>query len=268
MKHCHPTSMFTSLFKEKIVLRRVITSIMILGVALVTAHGANAEVVKVITGNGAGQGTVDTEVTYTAKSAPNTGPFGSPFVAADFAAARNGSSAHNLGTTLNGIAGINPLWKPQLDGSSASWISNHVHGGNTSFGSTSLYAQKFNLTGADGLANVTLKFDFLIDDALGGPANVGLFIGQPPMPGDGSGTGIPGSVLASAASNYQGPDKSFTANVTGLVTAGDNWLYVYTVNDQGPSGVQWDATITAVPEPTSFALFGLAMVGFARRRRR
>jgi hypothetical protein len=63
------------------------------------------------------------------------------------------------------------------------------------------------------------------------------------------------------AINFTNPPSVFTTSNPGLFQVGQNFLTVYLYNFTDPSGVDFKATITFVPEPSTFLLVGSSLLG-------
>jgi hypothetical protein len=62
-------------------------------------------------------------------------------------------------------------------------------------------------------------------------------------------------------SNFTNPPSVFTTSNAGLFQAGQNFLTVYLYNFSDPSGVDFKATVTFVPEPSTYLLVGGSLLG-------
>ena len=170
------------------------------------------EIIQLHSGNGSVPGP-DSQIRYIA----NTGcgaPFNpvSAFGAADFAAARNGTSAQ--------IVSSYPGWLPTLGQCPDShWIA--VDQSRTP--RSVLYAIPF-FVNSPCVLQANLQFCFAADDRLGDtnpstPNPMGLYLTNSAHP---SGVAIPGT--AGGQLNIQ---TCWNLNVAGLIAPGQNWLYVY-----------------------------------------
>ena len=239
---------------------RSVVILVSLVLGLFSFQSVHGEMITLVSGNGAGQNNPDSIINFLA--GPTGGPFAGTeaFTSQQFSDARNGSDARNLGTTVNSNIGRNSAWKAQLDSSSAQWISTVQTG--SSAGGSALYAMEFTV-GPGTIDSATLDFRFLIDNELGDANREGLYLNE---------TEIVGSKRRPEQQAFFKQGQSFTQfDVTSLLNTGTNTLYVYAVNNgNGPAALQFDAkfNITTVPEPTSFLMFGLAVVGCCRRKRR
>jgi hypothetical protein len=153
---------------------------------------------------------------------PN-GPFPgtAPFSDANFTLAETGPNAF--------VINRNGAWAPSLSGTTYNWISTNPLG--ASEGGTALYAQQF-VIGAECFDSVELDFRFLVDNRLGENQAIrpGVYINK--------------VGLAATTGSGFGSETSFNdRDITSLVNHGNNFLYVYAIDDGGPSGLQYEAVI-------------------------
>jgi hypothetical protein len=221
----------------------------VISVLLMATGAAHADVTIVLeSGNGAIGGT---DSLITMDVGPANGPFTTPL---DFAAADSGDPAL--------IVNKHPAWKAQLDGTTAKWVASDPRG------RTALFAIDFTLPFAPSSA--TLDFRYLIDNELGDATNEGLFI---------NGVALADSKRLGVVTTWFKFDQVFDQfDITSLVDAGENTLYINAVDRGGDAGLQFQATINAIeaapgpgviPAPGAFVLgaMGLGMVGWMKRRK-
>jgi uncharacterized protein (TIGR03437 family) len=204
-----------------------ITSCLIILWLTVTSFG-RAETVTVRSGNGPVGGT-DSSATFLL--GPPTGVFGHAFTSTDFSGAQTGPAAF--------IVSPNPLWIPGLPSDpSAQWIGTNPDAGCCQ-GNTALYAISFQITSA--FTTATLTLNWAADDGIGeagfGP-NTGVYL---------NGTGICGDSFPIGF----GQQNTVTCNnISPLLHAGTNWLYIENTNAEGSAGLLFSATITTVTPTT------------------
>jgi len=112
-----------------------------------------------------------------------------------------------------------------------------------------LYVIEFDLPGPL-IASASMDIAVAVDNTLGSSNNEGIYVNGVALAGTKAGPGVDKEV------DYIGLD------ITNLVHAGGNQLYVYNQNEQGPGGVMFSATITATPLITWTDL-GQALAGSA-----
>lgn len=117
---------------------------------------------------------------------------------------------------------------------------------------SALYAISFVLP---QVSSASLYLEYAVDDALGFNATNGAFI---------NGTSL-NNLFTAGSGTYSNSD------ITPYLTTGTNTLYLYDYNAGGPAAIKFSATVdfTAVPEPSTYTLFGLGALGLiivARRR--
>jgi hypothetical protein len=218
--------------------RRLIQVVGLTSLAALAAT-SRAELVHVQSGNGGGP--LDSMVTMLVGNP--AGDF-APLIAADFMAAQTGPSANILSSLAGG-------WVSGLPGSTAMWIGTGPDSGQST--STALYAIQFNLANAAPVSFFDVFFS--VDDQLGGANNVGIFLDGSPIPGSRSGV------------DWNGVIEHHVFG-TGPLSAGTHTLYFDANNGGGPAGLIFSGTVQAVPEPATFAIFGVAALGFLKTRRR
>jgi PEP-CTERM motif len=105
-----------------------------------------------------------------------------------------------------------------------------------------------------GFSSPQLSLSVFADNVATGILNGVIFGGQP---------------FIQDQSNFTNPPSVFTTANPGLFQAGQNFLTVDLYNFTDPSGVDFKATITFVPEPSSFLLVGASLLGglFVVRKR-
>jgi hypothetical protein len=100
-----------------------------------------------------------------------------------------------------------------------------------------------------------MNITYSIDDQLGGSNNVGMF--------------LDGNAIANSSSGVDWYDtiENHTFDL-GTLTTGTHTLYFDAVNSgAGDSGLIFDATVTAAPEPAPFLALGIGAIGLLVRRR-
>jgi len=226
---------------------------------------SQAGLITLQSGNGGGGvGSTDTVVTDIA------GPATTGFTTVlNFGALPGASPSYILSPSV-------PGWTATLPGSSAQWIGPTANSASNPYngsGETALYAVPFSLP--DTHTPVTLTFTYMADNYLGETTadgksavnNAGLFIN--------------GHALAASTTYTGGGDgnnffvpTTLTYDITSLVTASANTLYINVTNNSGWAGLIFSATIStpdpsAVPEPSTFFMGGTAVVfGLIAYRRR
>jgi len=183
---------------------------------------------------------------------PANSSFGYALGAADFTAARAGAAAF--------VIAPHPAWKQHLTiDPAANWIGTSASA--AAEGSTALYAIDFTITDAL-IASATIDFSFLVDNDLGDTLNEGLFI---------NGNAVAGTKLLGVKAEHFNQDHAFlNLDITSLVHAGLNTLYINAPDWGGPAGMQFSAKIdtVAVPAPGAalLASLGLGLTGWIRRK--
>lgn len=200
-------------------------------------------------GNGPVGGT-DSRVTMLV--GPANGGFGVVFDSSHFAAALSGPPAF--------VSPANGAWKAHLDPDpSAEWLTTRFISGPGVWSDTALFAISFDL-GAAPIQSASLDFHFLVDNDLGDAFNEGLFLNGLPIPGT--------RLTGQSTSHFQADHAFIDLDLSSLVHAGTNTLFVYQFDRDGPSGLQFSATVRyqAVPLPAAawMALGLLLALGAAR----
>ncbi len=185
--------------------------------------------------------------------------FSSAFTAANFTSAQTGTAASVLSSTPFYIASL-------VDGPGAEWIGTNSSAGASS-GDTALYAISFNVPSAVSSASFNLYY--AVDNILG-DSNPGIYI---------NGTALPNStalLCSECVSSFTQENNYTDANIGSLLVSGTNWLYFDGVNQGGPAGLIFSATITytptsSVPDPSSLALLvtgllGVGIMAFCRKQ--
>lgn len=211
----------------------------VLILVLSAAAAGQAATVELRSGNGGGS--TDTLITFLL--GPPSTDFTSAFSAADFTSAQSGTAAS--------IITPNPAWVTSLvDDPSALWIGTSSI--SASFGTTGLFAQSFLLP--FDVSSATLTLNFAVDNGLG-ETDQGIYLN--------------GTALTFIGGGFSGEHTFTDSNIGSLLHAGTNTLFLDAVNDGGPGGLIYSATITTqdvtagAPEPSTFALIGLALIGLA-----
>jgi len=224
-------------------MKRIFAFALIIGAPAIFNLPAKADSVNFYSGVSL-NGTYDDQIHML--TGPIDGPLTNDFSSPDtFAAALNGPSAF--------IVEPHSSW---ADNSPAQWISSDPNGG-AGGAYTALYAISFTLP---EFTFASFNITFTVDQSLGDAPDNGLFL---------NGTALPGS----AGGNYSEVISYNNEDVTSLLHAGDNILYLYNVNYGGPAGISFNATVdftpAPVPEPSTYALFGLGTIaGLILRRYR
>ena len=216
--------------------------------ATIVWGATRADAVVITVGSGTDGGVPNTSVTD-----PNlrvvAGPANSDFTDAEFAAAV---------VILDGGGGTNPFivfngaWLAPIAGTS---YVNLATSGNAE-GPSGAYLATFTLP---AFSTVSLDVDFLVDNALNG------FL-------------LNGNPIATPPGGFSSVNDVADVTDPSLFVVGENRLIFRAVDQGGPAGFDFLATITftpidgsAVPEPTSFMLLGAAGVGvslWSRRRKK
>jgi hypothetical protein len=97
-----------------------------------------------------------------------------------------------------------------------------------------------------GYSSPQLSLSVFADNVATGILNGVIFGGQP---------------FAQIYENFTNPPSVFTTSNPGQFQVGQNFLTVYLYNFTDPSGVDFKATITFVPEPSTFVLVGASLLG-------
>ena len=97
-----------------------------------------------------------------------------------------------------------------------------------------------------GFSSPQLSLSVFADNVATGILNGVVFGGQP---------------FIENASNFTNPPSVLATSNPGLFQVGQNFLTVYLYNFTDPSGVDFKATITFVPEPSSYVLVGGTLLG-------
>ena len=158
------------------------------------------------------------------------GPFFAPFTVVEYAAASAGVPAEIIPSGSFG-------WAPTLSNDPlALWIATSQAG----TGPPSLYAMPFNVTTAM-ITQATISINMHVDDFLGDGINSGIAVNAVPIPNT---TTVAGGTWVNEV-GYSNLD------ITGLVAAGANYLYLYVNNTgvTGAGGIQFTATIAVYPPP-------------------
>ena len=178
------------------------------------------ETITVRSGNGAIDD-FDSQVLYL--EGPLDTEFPNSFVPADFQAAREGGAAY--------IIYPNGFWTGTLPADpSAQWVSTNFTGYNGA--STALFAIEFVVGTASPDAS-QLELYFAVDNLLGAGPNEGVYI-----------NGVP---LASSTGGGYGSQFHFSVDVSGLLHAGSNWLYLNAGDQGGPAGLIFSAEFSIEP---------------------
>lgn len=208
---------------------KVWNPIRVLTLVLLPGLTVSAATLTIRSGNGTVGGT-DSQIKVLI--GPLTGDMGHTFTAADFAAAENAQPAS--------VISPNQLWLSGLKADpAAKWIGPNSLASATG-GRTGLYAISFQVP-PDSLS-ASLNFTYAADNTIGefafGGPNTGVYI---------NGTSVCGT------SFFVSFDVEHTVNcgnVTQLLRAGTNWLYIEGWNGGGPSGLIFSATLTTTTAPT------------------
>lgn len=193
-----------------------------LGTALAASTALASQTITLQSGNGA-VNALDSQIRYTASTGCCAPLKPTPFVAADFTAAQTGPFAR--------IVTAYPGWIVNMgECPNSQWVAVDL---NRTPKST-LYAIPFNVT-VSCISQVNMSICWSVDDVLGdpagnGPNSAGLYV---------NGTALP----ASSGGNFT-TQTCRSYNLTGLVTPGTNWLYLYDRDGSGVvSGLRFCATI-------------------------
>jgi hypothetical protein len=206
---------------------------------------SHAETVVLRSGNGSIGGN-DTLISML--TGPADTNFSTAFTPADFSAAGSGPAAF--------IIANHGAWTPTLSTDPlARWISTSANG--VVEGGTALYAIDFTL--ASAASSATLDLRLLVDNALGGGPNQGVFI---------NGTAISGN---SSPAGFTSESSLQRNDIAPLLVAGTNTLYINSTDQGGPGGLIFSATIETVPipEPAGIVLLAIgwaALSPIARKR--
>lgn len=194
------------------------------GLLLVSGFAGATEQITVHSGNGSVGGP---DGVITCLAGPANQAFGAVFTPADFQAARLGGEARII--TNHGA------WLATLPADPAArWISNSANG--VGEGSTALFAVPFTV-GTAQPGSASLVFDYSVDNVLGTGPNVGLYLnGQP---------------LAGCTGGWYTQAYQHARDVTGLIQPGQNWLYINQVDQGGPAGLLFSATLLVESAATS-----------------
>jgi hypothetical protein len=213
------------------------TGLAAMALACIGGELSHAESVVLRSGNGSIGGN-DTLISMLAGPADIN--FSTAFTPADFSAADSGPAAF--------IIANHPAWTPTLPSDAqALWISTAATG--AAEGGTALYAIDFTL--ANAASSATLDLRLLVDNALGGGPNQGVFI---------NGTAISGNSMPAGFNVESSIQRS---DIAPLLVAGTNTLYINSTDQGGPGGLIFSATIETVPipEPTTLVLLAIIWAG-------
>ncbi len=199
-----------------------------LSICLALAFGSLAaqatETIQLRSGNGS-IGSTDSYITMLV--GPANTHFGAAFTAADYQAAREGAHAP--------IINNHGAWIGSLPSDPAArWISTGFGGAGE--GGTALFAMPFEVT-TPVPGDATLTLYYAIDNFLGGGPNQGVHV---------NGMQVPGTTGGSFGAQY-----SLSADITGMLHNGINWLYILGSDYGGPGGSLFSATIEIEPGMTS-----------------
>jgi hypothetical protein len=149
-------------------------------------------------------------------------------------------------------------------GPGAVWIDTNSNAGTQNgTGDTALYAVSFTLP--TNFTSASFTMNYAVDNVLGG-LNQGIFI---------NGTALANSAgtCSLCSTNYSQQNTYTDSNITSLLHAGTNWLYIDAVNEGRQGGLIFsaDINISTAPEPSSALVLGLGVLGMAliaaRRKR-
>jgi hypothetical protein len=201
-------------------------------------------------------GVADTNITQINNPTAGAALSASPFVAADFAAARTGGTAFSIQA--------HPSWiQPALFADpQARWINWTP----SLTPRSALYAMPFNVT-VTNIVSASLTLDYACDDAMG---DTQPLLANPPGVFFGIGTGAGSATSPIIQGGPFNVTTTATRNITGQIATGLNYLYVYQRDiGAGASGSIFSARISVIPEPATVgALAAATCVLLMRRPRR